>query len=246
MWNEIASPTTCNLTKNGQFYLNLCFYFLLMLRLVFELSKKWAIFIIYLVFEISILLYKKNSVKKYIYSKFQRAVISCLVIISCSTCCLVGPVKVTWVCASFDSNLVIISWLVVWISFLSCFEIFKWTFSKMYFGQHKVKFMTIQTLKVAWNESLYFMLTKNIWTAFENRTGRLKIAHFHKKSLYFLYENDTLQHCLSFDLRKMAIFSAFEVRVFQQVCFLGGLLFLRYRVRVWGWFLDGALFHSGE
>ena len=26
-----------------------------------------------------------------------------LVIISCSTCCLVGPVKVTWVCASFDS-----------------------------------------------------------------------------------------------------------------------------------------------
>ena len=219
------------------------------------------------------LLYKNNSVKKYIYSKFQRGVISYLVIISCSTCCLVGPVKatwvcasfdsnlviisystcclvgpvkVTWVCASFDSNLVIISWLVVWISFLSCFEIFKWTFSKMYFGQHKVKFMTIQTLKVAWNESLYFMLTKNIWTAFENRTGRLKIAHFHEKSLYFLYENDTLQHCLSFDLRKMAIFSAFEVRVFQQVCFLGGLLFLRYRVRVWGWFLDGALFHSGE
>ena len=31
------------------------------------------------------------------------------VIISCSTCCLVGPVKATWVCASFDSNLVIIS-----------------------------------------------------------------------------------------------------------------------------------------
>ena len=32
-----------------------------------------------------------------------------IVIISCSTCCLVGPVKATWVCASFDSNLVIIS-----------------------------------------------------------------------------------------------------------------------------------------
>ena len=30
-----------------------------------------------------------------------------LVIISCSTCCLVRSVKVTWVCASFDSNLVI-------------------------------------------------------------------------------------------------------------------------------------------
>ena len=29
-----------------------------------------------------------------------------LVIISCSTCCLIGPVKATWVCASFDSNLV--------------------------------------------------------------------------------------------------------------------------------------------
>ena len=32
-----------------------------------------------------------------------------LVIISCSTCCLVGPIKASWVCASFDSNLVIIS-----------------------------------------------------------------------------------------------------------------------------------------
>ena len=32
-----------------------------------------------------------------------------LVIISCSTCCLVGLVKATWVGASFDSNLVIIS-----------------------------------------------------------------------------------------------------------------------------------------
>ena len=32
-----------------------------------------------------------------------------LVIISCSACCLVGPVKATWVCAGFDSNLVIIS-----------------------------------------------------------------------------------------------------------------------------------------
>ena len=27
-----------------------------------------------------------------------------LVIISCSTCCLVRPVKATWVCASFDST----------------------------------------------------------------------------------------------------------------------------------------------
>ena len=32
-----------------------------------------------------------------------------LVIISCSTCCLVGLVKITWVCGSFDFNLVIIS-----------------------------------------------------------------------------------------------------------------------------------------
>ena len=31
-----------------------------------------------------------------------------IVIISYSTCCLVEPVKATWVCASFDSNLVII------------------------------------------------------------------------------------------------------------------------------------------
>ena len=155
MWNEIASPTACNFTKNGKFYLNFLLMFL------FPTNVKISIW--------TFLLYKKNSVKKYIYSKFQRAVIS--------------------------------YWLVVWISFLSCFEIFKWTFSKMYFGQHKVKIMTIQTLKVAWNESLYFMLTKNVWTTFENRTGHLKIAHFHEKSLYFLYENDTLEHCLSFDLR---------------------------------------------
>ena len=36
-------------------------------------------------------------------------VVNNIVIISCSTCCLVGPVKATWICASFDSNLVIIS-----------------------------------------------------------------------------------------------------------------------------------------
>ena len=27
-----------------------------------------------------------------------------IVIISCRTCCLVGPIKATWVCASFDSK----------------------------------------------------------------------------------------------------------------------------------------------
>ena len=41
--------------------------------------------------------------------KHDNQEITNLVIISCSTCCLVGPVKATWVCASFDSNLVIIS-----------------------------------------------------------------------------------------------------------------------------------------
>ena len=41
--------------------------------------------------------------------KSEEVFLANLVIISRSTCCLVGPVKATWICASFDSNLVIIS-----------------------------------------------------------------------------------------------------------------------------------------
>ena len=37
------------------------------------------------------------------------------VIISCSTCCLFGPVRATWVCASFNSNQVIISCSTCWL-----------------------------------------------------------------------------------------------------------------------------------
>ena len=44
-----------------------------------------------------------------LYPPILRGVRWYLAIISCSTCCLVGLVKATWVCASFDSNLVIIS-----------------------------------------------------------------------------------------------------------------------------------------
>ena len=42
--------------------------------------------------------------------KSEEVFLANLVIISRSTCCLVGPVKATWVCASFDANLVIISY----------------------------------------------------------------------------------------------------------------------------------------
>ena len=50
------------------------------------------------------------SAMHYVYViKFQLESLLWTYHISCSTCCLVGPVKATWVCASFDSNLVIIS-----------------------------------------------------------------------------------------------------------------------------------------
>ena len=48
--------------------------------------------------------FKHREIQKLLLRDFTN-----LVIISCSTCCLVEPVKATWVCASFDSNLVIIS-----------------------------------------------------------------------------------------------------------------------------------------
>ena len=67
-------------------------------------------------FNITSLIYSRELLKQtkviqcYVnLSTFQNSVAVLIVIINCSTCCLVGPVKATWVCASFNSNLVIIS-----------------------------------------------------------------------------------------------------------------------------------------
>ena len=55
---------------------------------------------------------------------------------------------------------------------------------------------------------------------------------------YFLYENESLRHCLSYDLRRMATFVVLEVWFFQVVRFLGGPFFLRSRVWVRVRFLE--------
>ena len=58
----------------------------------------------------------EDSLYKYLYQRGEergdekrQASDFILVIISCSTCRLAGQVKATWVCASFDSNLIIIT-----------------------------------------------------------------------------------------------------------------------------------------
>ena len=53
--------------------------------------------------------------------------------------------------------------------------------------------------------------------------------------LYFLYKNESLQHCLLYDLRQMATFSVFEVWFFCRVRFLEGSFFLRSRVQIQVW-----------
>ena len=49
---------------------------------------------------------------------------------------------------------------------------------------------------------------------------------------YFLYEKESLQRCLSYDLIQMATLSFLEVQFFQRIGFLGGPIFIRSRVRV--------------
>ena len=56
----------------------------------------------------------------------------------------------------------------------------------------------------------------------------------------FLYELESFQQCLSYDLRQIATFSVFEVRFFERVRFLRNPFFLRYRVQVWARFLEDA------
>ena len=53
----------------------------------------------------------------------------------------------------------------------------------------------------------------NFQTLFAQKRG---LAH-----PYFLYENESLRHCLSYYLRRMATFLVLEVRLFQGILFLG-------------------------
>ena len=54
----------------------------------------------------------------------------------------------------------------------------------------------------------------------------------------FLCENESLRHCLSYYLRRMAMFLVVEVRFSQGFRFLEGQFFLRTRFRVWVRFLE--------
>ena len=61
-------------------------------------------------------------------------------------------------------------------------------------------------------------------------------------SYFFLYEHESLQHCFSYAMRKMATFFGFEVRFFERERVLGGQFFLRSRVPVQVRFIDDAIF----
>ena len=90
-------------------YIQTCSVFLLLLMLLLLKRTKNVIMLMTTkYFCLQCFIYSRNfDVCTCVYICRQQDIN--LVIISCSTCCLVGPVKATWVCASFDSNLVIIS-----------------------------------------------------------------------------------------------------------------------------------------
>ena len=52
--------------------------------------------------------------------------------------------------------------------------------------------------------------------------------------IYFLYKNESLHHCLSYDSRQMAMFLVLEVRFFQRVRFFSGPGWVQV------WLLDDA------
>ena len=77
---------------------------------------------------------------------------------------------------------------------------------------------------------------KNFWYFFQRLFARRRgLVH-----PYFLYENESLQHCISYDLKQMAIVLVIEDRFFQRVCFLERLFFLRSRVLVSFRLIDDA------
>ena len=66
---------------------------------------------------------------------------------------------------------------------------------------------------------------------FQNRNlGCIYLTLFARKRglahLYFLYENESLRHCLSYYFRRMTTFLVLEVRFFQGVRFLRGPFFV--------------------
>ena len=56
---------------------------------------------------------------------------------------------------------------------------------------------------------------------------------------YFLHKNGSFQHYISYDLRQMATYIILAIRIFQRLCFLGVLCFLRSKERAR--FLDDSI-----
>ena len=83
-------------------YIQTCSVFLLLLMLLLLKRTKNVIMLMTTkYFCLQCFIYSRNfDVCTCVYICRQQDIN--LVIISCSTCCLVGPVKATWVCASFD------------------------------------------------------------------------------------------------------------------------------------------------
>ena len=83
-------------------YIQTCSVFLLLLMLLLLKRTKNVIMLMTTkYFCLQCFIYSRNfDVCTCVYICSQQDIN--LVIISCSTCCLVGPVKATWVCASFD------------------------------------------------------------------------------------------------------------------------------------------------
>ena len=93
-------------------------------------------------------------------------------------------------------------------------------------------------LQLSFSCKLCFFQNINLWHTFQTLTARKHgIAH-----LYFLYQTESLPHCLSYDFKQMARSS---VQFFQRVQFLRDPLFSSCKVHIWVRFLDNfILFQS--
>ena len=70
-----------------------------------------------------------------------------------------------------------------------------------------------------------------LWYTFQTLIARKRgLAHFAHEA-YFLYENESLQHCLSYDSRQMTKFSVRKARFFSRGPLFMGPFFLACRVR---------------
>ena len=59
---------------------------------------------------------------------------------------------------------------------------------------------------------------RNLWYTFQTLFA-LKRGLVHP---YFLYENESLQHCLSYDMKQMATFLGLVVQLFERAPFFSG------------------------